>query len=234
MKAISTILLFLLCLNLNGQKNKTFLSSWIDSEETEMSVSSDSYTYFGKGKMYCFFSNNNNNVILNLMIEDPVVQNLILRQGLTIWIDMDRKPVRKTGIRFPIGYQYLSNHSNRSSAENQIDPAGTAATPLSLAKTIELIGFSGEDARYLPAYNSDSFRGSITYDDKGVLYYKMVIPISKLAIRNSKDGQGAMPFSFGIEYGAAPVVNNQNRSGSYKISTSPVLIWIKNVKLASN
>ena len=50
------------------------------------------------------------------------------------------------------------------------------------------------------------------------------MPITKLPVRNSKDHSGAMPFTLGIDYGP-PVP---------KPPFKPLLLWIKNIKLANN
>ena len=97
-------------------------------------------------------------------------------------------------------------------------------TLISLANTIELIGFTRENERRFPSENADNCSGYVKVDNQGVLHYKMVIPITKLPVRNSKDASGAMPFNLGVEYGAVPI------SGSSK---PPVIVWIKNVSLAT-
>ena len=67
---------------------------------------------------------------------------------------MDDKTVKKMGIRFPIGSQNQAGRNNNSFAESKINPDGTLATPLSLANTIELIGFISEEERRFPSDNT--------------------------------------------------------------------------------
>jgi len=276
MKTLTILISFFFCINLNAQKGKLFLSNWHENENANMNLSSDKYSYFEKGKLYYYLSNDNDNIYIDVKIEDPGVQNRILKQGLIVWINMDSKLAKKMGIRFPIGSQYSGGRNEPNMPDVKINADGSIVTPLSLANTIELISFTNEEARRFPADNSDNFRGSVKYDNEGTLQYKMLIPIAKLPVRNSKDGDGAMPFTFGVEYGAVPLMNGPRGSGAPPSSRppsgesrggspgggrpgggapggrgqgmgtsgagsvtsqnaiQPVLMWIKNIKLATD
>lgn len=224
MKISFVLVSLLFCINLNAQNGKLFLSNWQDDGNTEVKIPLDKYSYFKKGKLYYFLSNDNVNVNIFLNVTDLAVQNRILKQGLTIWINMDSKPEKKMGVHFPIGSQNSSGTKNTPKLpDDNLDNEASLLQSLSLAKTIDLIGFISEEERHFPADNADTFRGSIIYD-KGTLFYKLVMPITKLPVRNSKDHIGAMPFTLGIDYGP-PVT---------KPPYKPVLFWIKNIKLANN
>jgi hypothetical protein len=273
MKTYILILALIVCSNLNAQKGKFFICSWNENGNAGLNVPSDKYSYFEKSKIYCFLSNDNANIFIDMKVEDSGVQNRILTQGLTIWVNMDSKLVKKMGIRFPVGSQNSAGRNKPGLPENTLNADGSLITPLSLANTIELTGFTNEEARRFPSDNADSFRGSVKYDNEGILHYKMVLPLAKLPVRNSKEGDGAMPFTLGIEYGFVPSMNRQGgtmgpppssgitsggsrgggRSGggasggrgqgmgnpgagssSSQNAISPVLLWIKNIKLATD
>jgi hypothetical protein len=197
-----------------------------------------------KTKLYCFLSNDNNNIYIDMKVADQEIQNRILKEGLTIWISMDGKEVKKMGVRFPIGSQNQGVHKKADLSENNKSQEGNLVTPLSLANTIELIGFTNEQARHFPSENYDNFRGSVKYDEKGTLYYKMIMPIAKLPVRNSRDGHGAMPFILGIEYGSLAMTNQsgENRgpapSSVFHSRSSGTgaseLHWITDIKLATS
>jgi hypothetical protein len=84
----------------------------------------------------------------------------------------------------------------------------------------------------------------VKYDEAGILYYKLVIPIIKLPLRNTRAGNGAMPFILGIEYGSLPVVNKQGENRGPAPSSifhsrssgagASELHWINNVRLATS
>ncbi len=205
MKIYVLILAMILCSDLNGQQGKYFLSSF--NNDGAGTVSSENYSFSKKAKIYYFISNDKANVYVDLKVPDSEVQSRILMQGLTIWINMDGKSAKKMGVRFPIGSQHQVGRKGQNNAAGNLDAQGNPVTPLSLANTIELIGFTSEESRRFPAENADSFSGSVTYDKEGVLHYKMKMPLVKIPVRNAKGGGGAMPFALGIEYGYSPVEN---------------------------
>lgn len=207
MRLLITLFLFSLCININAQRGKLILSSWKENEEIGSSIPADNYSYCKKGKVYYSISNNSDNFFLDLRIEDKRVQNIVLEKGLTVWVNMESKLNKTMGVRFPIGSQYSGSKSDRNLTNINENSDKTIATPLSQANMIELIGFISEETRRFPADNYDNFRGSVKYDDNGYLNYKLLMPIAKLPVRNSKDGDGAMPFSLGLEFGASPLIN---------------------------
>jgi hypothetical protein len=208
MKQLILSFTILFCLTLNAQKEKLTQSSWNEKGQEEVTASSGQYTFSEKGKLSYFLSNNNESIFIDIKIEDAGVQNRILKEGLTIWVNMDGKSAKKMGIRYPIGSEYSGNHNKQGMPETRLNADGSLVTPLSMANTIELTGFTNEESRRFPSSNPDNFRGSVKYDKDGNLLYKMVMPVEKLPVRNSKDGVGAMPFTLGIEYGAPPSQSN--------------------------
>jgi hypothetical protein len=205
MKIIFFLASLLICFSSSGQKDKSYQSRWHNEGEDQLSKSSESYTFSEKGKLFYFLSNDENKIILDIKIEDEGIQNRILTEGMTVWINMDGKQQKKMGVRFPIGSHYQTGGKGNTTTLN---PDGTVETPLSMANTIELIGFTGENSNRLPSENYDSFNGFLKYDKEGILYYRMNFPFEKIPLRNSKEGGGAMPFNLGIEYGLAPSANN--------------------------
>jgi len=221
MNRILLAFIVILSFNLNAQKGNPYESIWDNSEGTELKIPADKFSYFEKGKIYYCILNNSEKIFLYIKVEDSGVQNRILKQGLTVWINMDGKSTKDIGIRFPIGSQYSGSRSRPDMPAARVNPDGSLVTPLSLANTIELIGFKSEERTRFPADNADSFSGSVKYDSDGVLLYRMVMPITKLPLRNSKGQDGTMPFSLGIEYGAPPQMSGQGGTGGQRPATGP-------------
>lgn len=225
MKKMIPLALLLISLNAFGQKDKSYQSSWHNEGENELSIPPENYTYFEKGKIFYFISNDENKVVLDIKVEDEGIQTRILKEGMTIWINMDGKQNKKMGVRFPVGSQYQANGKN---SQTTLNTDGSVVTPLKMANTIELVGFTGENSNRLPSDNFDSFNGFVNYDKEGILHYRMNLPLEKIPLRNSKEGGGAMPFNLGIEYGMAPSANThtpppsspQQRGGAPKSSGS--------------
>jgi len=216
------------------------MSSWHLSEKIE----SSDFMPVGKSGFYCLISNDIDNVYIDIKVEDRKIQNRILTEGLTIWLNMDGREEKKMGIRFPLGSQNQPGRKKTEHEESTQTRAESIENLLSMANTIEILGFISEQQRRFPSENRDSFRGSVKLEEGGKLYYKLIMPVAKLPLRNARDGHGAMPFILGIEYGSLPVTNKSgvNRgpapSSIFHPGSSgrggPELIWIKDVRLATS
>jgi hypothetical protein len=223
MKTLTMLISFLVSMNIYAQKGKLLVSSWNSDGNDAGNIPVDKYFYYERGDLYYFLSNDNNSFYIDMKIEDKEVQQRILNQGIIIWVNMDNKPAKKMGIHFPLGSQNSINRRKSEIRDNLSDADGTPVSPVSKANTIELIGFSGEEGKRFPSENAENFRGYVSYDKENILHYRMIMPVAKLPVRNSKDGHGAMPVTFGIEYGQT----------SGKPAFNKVLLWIKDIKLAS-
>jgi hypothetical protein len=212
MRSITILLLsFHVCVNLNAQKSKTINSFWHENTGEDPEYSLSDFSHHSKGKFDYFIANNNEYIYL-LIKTNTAIQNRILTHGMTIWINMDNKPIRNLGIRFPLGY--ANSDTGKAPGLPEENSKTTNQDSLySFANTIELIGFRGEERRF-PSDNTGNFGGHVKSAD-GKLHYLMRMPTAKLPLRNAKTGVGAMPFTIGIEPGGS----------------GPVF-WINNVKLA--
>jgi len=215
MKSSLLILSIFLCVAVNAQKGNQNEIRWHSGDNAGKS----DYVSIKKSGISYFLSNDNDNIYLDLRIEGTEVQNMIIRQGMVLWIDMEGKQRKKLGVRFPVGSQKQLAHSKSSQLELTTNPDGSPKTPLSMANTIELIGFTSELERHFPSENADNFSGTIKYDNDGVLCYKMRMPVMKLPIRNSKEGNGAMPFTIGLEYGFAAETGKQGQAANRSASS---------------
>jgi len=224
MKTIALLFSMFFFINLNAQNKKLLLSSWHEDGKDDNKILSEKYSYLKKGKLYYFISNDNANIYLEMKTGDPEAQKRILKEGLTVWVSMDSKLTKKMGVHFPLGAQNSGAHKKSDKPEEKLNLEGNIITLLPLANKIELIGFTNEELRGFPSENRDNFRGSVSFNNEGNLNYRLIMPIAKLPVRNSKDGKGAMPFILGIEYG--PMTGQQ--------AFPPVLLWIKNIKLATD
>jgi hypothetical protein len=200
MKALILIFMLSLCGFLTAQDHNLNLSVW----HTNDAIKASDYQSVKKTGMYWFLSNDKDNIYISLKITDTEIQDLISGDGLTIWIDMDGKHSKKMGVR------YLSKSETKM--------------PSSQTNTIELIGFITEQERHFAADNPDNFKASVKKDENGIVFFRMIMPVSKLPLRNSQDGRGTMPFSLGVEAGSSP----SGKAGNSQ------LYWINHVKLATS
>jgi hypothetical protein len=239
LKSYALILLFSASQGLNARTGNINLCRWHTTDKVEAS----DYQLIRKEKLYVFLSNDNDNIYINLKVEDQAVQERILKEGLTIWINMDNREIKQLGIRFPIGSQNQASHRKGESHES--NPAGgNSVSLLSMANSIEIIGFTWEQERHFPSENADNFSGSVKFGEKGILYYKMLMPLARLPVRNARAGHGAMPFTMGIEYGSRQLTNKEGQSRGPAPSSifrhadsgkgAPEITWINNVTLATS
>jgi hypothetical protein len=211
--------LLVLCLfssaGINAQSGKINQSIWHNSDRTEFS----DFRQIRRTGVSYNLSNDNDNLYLDLLIENRDDQNAILNNGLILWINMEEKAQRKMGIRYPMGVQNMGTRNKSFQSDRDITQKDKEGNPISMANTIEIIGFIGERERHFSSDNAVNFRGWIKFDEPGKLHYRMVMPIARLPVRNSRDGNGAMPFSLGIEYGFQSdyklSTENRNQSQTY-------------------
>jgi hypothetical protein len=208
MKKLLILISFLACLNIYGQKGKSYVTGWHNDGDDEMSIPADNYSFFEKGKLFYFLSNSKSDLLIDIKVEDEAVQTRILKEGMTVWINMDGKQDQKMGVRFPMGAQRQGGNRNGVN-QTMLNPDGSLVTPISQANTIELIGFTGENSNRFPSENADSFNGFVKYDNAGILHYRMFMPFDKIPLRNTKEGNETMPFTIGIEYGKSAIGNNR-------------------------
>lgn len=188
-------------------------SQWHENIDEDPDTSGISWIRNPKARLSYYVANNNEYVYFLMKISDKSLQDRILKSGMTLWINMNNESGKELGIRFPLGSLNSGAH-NIPGIQEQTKKEGDL---ISFANTIELIGFRSEESRRFPSDNADNFRGSVTINGNGTLYYLMRMPAVKIPLRNSKDGKGAMPFTIGIESGAEKLM----------------LYWIKNISLST-
>jgi hypothetical protein len=192
MKSLVIVILSFLCLGLSAQDKNLNTSGWHASDK----IKETDFKSLKNTDIQYIISNNKDFVYLVLKIPKQETIKTIQDDGLTIWIDMDEKKSTKMGIKYAIQTE--------------------KEAPFKQTGTIELIGFITEQERHFPAENADNFRASLLMRENGLMFVKIVMPLEKLPLRNSRNGGGAMPFSIGVEPGTAKV------------------FWISHIKLATS
>jgi hypothetical protein len=200
MKNLITFLLALsICVSASSQKGGKTNSRWNNYVTNPDAIPQSDFQFFKKGNLYYLTSNDDQNYYIDMRVEDTETEARILREGFVVWISTNNKTAKNKGVRYPIGTENTKRLGMRGAAQTE---SGVPKGPLAQANTVELIGFSENESRMLPSDNTDNIRGSVRYNDQGVLYYRLIIPLSKLGLEPAKSGDGTMPFSLGIETGA--------------------------------
>ena len=216
MRTFISVFLIVICAGINAQKVKSYSSHWHDYKNDDFQSYPADFIYSEKGKFYYFISNEKDNIYINLKIFDRGVQNQIRRSGLTIWVNMDGKKAKKTGILYPVpdrpyrgpGSPGMENNpgNNRISKEGIDRQAGKA-------NSLKLIGFSIADQIITSSQGNDTFRGSVRDGNDEKLWYEVIIPVSKLKVVKDKNGDGIKPFVLGFEYESPSSYTRGGRSG---------------------
>src|SRR5664279_6415507 len=107
MKSTISILALFIFFSLNAQKGNLIQSRWHTNDKIEDS----DYQLLKKAGFYFFISNDNDNIFISLKTSERVVQEKILKKGLTVWLNMDDKdlslihisePTRRTPISYAV------------------------------------------------------------------------------------------------------------------------------------
>lgn len=202
MKKLSSLLLFFFISPAVNYAQKAYHCKWRDNQPDKLQIPDSYFSSARKGAFSYCFTNDSSDLYLDIKVIESAEQLRILKSGMTLWIDAEGKTRKKTGIRFPIGSDYIMPGRR---------PEGMQpATPLSMANTIQLIGFGKEGPSRIPANRPEGIRGSVHYDSDGNLIYRLSIPVSEI---NSLRKDLSKPLSLGIEYCAPPPDITSSRPG---------------------
>ena len=288
MKKILTLLSLTLCASIYAQKDKSYHNHWRESNDNNIKLHTTEFIYSEKGMFYYYFSNDRENLYINLRIFNSEVKGQVLSRGLTIWIDTKGKKARKLGIKYPIGMlgsersgsdrqpgqnpQNLPDNQPRPSmSRDGAAPSGNRNIPMPSMDKLELIGFSESGKEVISSFINDNFRGSVKLEKDGNMWYELIMPFSKLPEMVNRDKNGEIIFSLGIAYesagsagqGGSPeggqgisagggpggrpgggggrpgggmsggAARSGGGSGPSSDSSSPTIIWLKDIRLAA-
>lgn len=185
-----------------AQKGDKTISRWNNYATDEEAIPQSDFQFNKKSNLYYLTSNDEQNFYIDIRIEDTKTETKILSDGLVFWINADGKSQKDKGIRFPIGTENAKRPYIKGANLPLQTESGVPKSPIAQANTVELIGYPEKEGRFLPSSNPDNVRGSVRYNDQGILHYRLIIPVDKLNLEPAKDGKGTIPFTLGIEIGA--------------------------------
>ncbi len=184
------------------QKDSKTTSRWNNYAADAAAIPQSDFQFNKKSKIYYLTSNDEQNFYIDIRVEDTETEARILREGLVFWINADGKSNKNKGVRYPIGTENAKRPFMQGANLPQQTESGVPKSPIAQANTIELIGFPQNEGRFFPSDNTDNVRGTVRYDNQGILHYRLIIPVSKLGLEPARDGNGTIPFTLGIEIGA--------------------------------
>lgn len=203
---LCAVLIAFVCPLTNAQREKGESMKWRSGTGESYLIPEENYTSERKGAILYCLSNDEKALYVDMKITESEDQSKILQSGMTVWLNADGKSRKTLGVRFPVGSRYSMNRTQNSALNKP--------SPLSMANTIQLVGFGeGVQSRF-PSDNTDNIRGVVKYDEDGNLIYSMVIPVDKLPEAEKTAATDPLNlWTIGIEYGAPPVMTGQVPAG---------------------
>jgi len=184
------------------QKDDKTNSRWNNYTANEEAIPQGDFQFNKKSNLYYLTSNDEQNFFIDIRVEDTQTEAQILKEGLVFWINADGKSNKNKGIRYPIGTENAKRPYIKGANLPLQTESGVPLSPIAQANTVELIGYPENEGRFFPSNNTDNVRGSVRYNDQGILHYRLIIPVGKLNLEPAKDGKGTLPLTLGIEIGA--------------------------------
>ena len=124
-------------------------------------------------------SNDNENLYLCARIDDPEMQQKIMRNGLIVYIDTTKKPLRQIGITYPVPGQRnfrKEEAPDKGELEEISEFKRTRQTFFLKHNTVRLFGFKNHFTGIYPMENRSGVRVKMDWDSTGSLVYEMLIP----------------------------------------------------------
>jgi hypothetical protein len=215
---LGVLFLFISSLFIHAQKDNNFYSRWHGSKFDFKRIQMADLKYSEKSKFYYYLSNDKENIYVNLRIDDNQIQRMILRSGLTVWVNMDGKKNRKQGIKYPVGNMSTRRSGGRDMEARQNPqsgqdarekpgmsdrrgvPPGEKNMQMMPPNDIEVIGFSKSEPKHPSAIGKEGYNGFISFEKNGTMWYELAIRRSSLPLNKEKKGDKIKPMFLGIEY----------------------------------
>lgn len=186
-----------------GQKAKGPVMHWREYSANDEAYPASDYFPLDKEKIFCYLSNNDSSIYIDLIIPNPGVSKIILTTGMNIWIDLSGKEVKTMGVRYPQGSDNVKAALQRK-GDAMTDSEKLMFlhnSSLEMAYEIEVAGFGEGVPPRVPSKGGNGFCSSVRYSDDGNLLYRMVVPANSIVLQEVKGK--VVPISIGIEYGAS-------------------------------
>ncbi|OFX79872.1 MAG: hypothetical protein A2X12_07755 [Bacteroidetes bacterium GWE2_29_8] len=162
------------------------------------------FYYDSENQTQFLIFNDTSNMYLLLKVFDETMQRQIIRNGLTVWIDIKDGKRKEIGINFPIkktqkmfppkmnGEMVLQNGQMVNDNKDFI--------MLTKFNEMELIGFYGKNtSKLLSSTIENEINGKIEFDEQHSMLYYMTIPMYRINNLGHLKSDGC--FSIGIESG---------------------------------
>jgi hypothetical protein len=182
-----------------AQKIGSYESKWkaaisVNNEESLI----DQMQFEEKSQFLFMFSNDENNLYIDLITDDKAAIQKIMRFGLTTWFNPEGKHKKGLGIQFPTAPDENGQPSYRGEKGGDRKEMMMAMLDRKNQEMV-LLGFGGKgEQKVIDPRIDSSFHGKVEMMEGGKLHMSLALPLSKL---NRSKETFNMPFSAGFETG---------------------------------
>jgi hypothetical protein len=148
-------------------------------------------------KSLCAIANDDQFLHLLLKISDQAQQIKIARNGIEVWIDLNGKKTKQTGIKYPLPTK-IDINTIREEMQRQ-DMKEVAKMLLLQKKDMEITGFKDEINGTYNLASTTGIKAGVSFTQDGTFIYELSIPFSVFA----KSVSFETPLSMGIIFKAA-------------------------------
>jgi hypothetical protein len=201
-----TMIIFLLLTFSVGAGAPTLNSSWRSSSMTIADTNSvwpisAQYTIDDK-PIIIGLQNDGSNLYLLLKAEDRDTQMMIMRGGLTVWLDSKGGKNKKFGIRYPVGMRRPQGPPTEGTERPMGDPEKMRAQIESNMDSIEIIGPAENNRVKIPVKN-DLGLWAVRSSGEGPAGFEFIIPLKESnATPYAISADAVKIIGIGIEAGA--------------------------------
>ncbi len=222
MKTIASVItngLFLLILifAVSCSNRVVYHSSWYRNED-ERKETVKQFRADKKSQILYKIANDSSVLIVDFLVNDKLIQEKILKFGLTVWIDTLNSKKEKIGIKYPLGNSgQFGRDSDFRELQHMPTHYGNKHYPESISQGIEIINnTNGINIKYLNKINSNTVNVRINFDEFEMMHYCLKIQYSEIDVKLSQLSK--TPFSIGFITGKADF-QQQHFRGQMPIQT---------------
>lgn len=209
-------------------KTPVYKSTWQQPTIDENGTSEDwlkGMQYNSESGIMYGLSNDQKNLYVKMKFANHILQQKVMKTGLTFWIDTTGEKNKQLGLVFPIkssshrlpGTQKsrTGNYNPEEITRKQIDTAMFNAKFRDGMQSMQLVNYFGEGrVDLIDNKNTEGINAILRLDRESELYYKAEISLQKI-FSNPENflNDTTQYFSFGIETGKMEMPSNGNGGG---------------------
>lgn len=216
-------------------RKPVYKSTWRQPTNDEKGISEDcleGMRYDSESGIMYSLSNDQENLYVKIKFANNILQQKVVKTGLTFWIDTTGKKKKQLGLVFPIESSSnplpraqksrMGNYNSGEIAKRQIDTAMFNAKFRDGTQSMQLLNYFGEGrADMMDNKNKEGINAILSIDAENILWYEAELSLQKIFPDPEKFlNDSTQYFSFGIETGKLEMPTNGNEAGKPQMNLS--------------